>query len=205
MANGGSQARGQIGAAAAGLLHSHSNMGSELRLWPTPQPTVMPDPWPTEQGQGSNPRPHGCQLGSLTTEPRWELQESRYIFELLKGRNSSGEQSLDSNSQTSWQLEYFKGLSLNFRIKGLFLWGSLGPSEKDSNLLQVGWREGVWDPVLQALSFDFILCFPSRTVPLTLCWFLFLHVKRLLRLLSPEYVSLFSYGKRQGVVIYSMR
>ena len=31
-ANGGSQARGQIGAAAASLHRSHSNVGSELRL-----------------------------------------------------------------------------------------------------------------------------------------------------------------------------
>ena len=31
-AYGGSQARGRIGAIAAGLRHSHSNAGSELRL-----------------------------------------------------------------------------------------------------------------------------------------------------------------------------
>ena len=33
---GGSQARGQIGATAAGLRHSHSNAGPEPRLQPTP-------------------------------------------------------------------------------------------------------------------------------------------------------------------------
>jgi len=44
MAYGGSQARGQIGAVAAGLHHSHSNMGSKLHLLPTPQLTAMPDP-----------------------------------------------------------------------------------------------------------------------------------------------------------------
>ena len=38
MAYGGSQARGQIGAAAAGLQNSHSNVGSESHLWPT-------EPW----------------------------------------------------------------------------------------------------------------------------------------------------------------
>ena len=38
VAYGGSQARGQIRAAAAGLHHSHSNMGSEPRLQPTAQP-----------------------------------------------------------------------------------------------------------------------------------------------------------------------
>ena len=32
MAYGGSQARGQIGAVAASLHHSHSNMGSEPRM-----------------------------------------------------------------------------------------------------------------------------------------------------------------------------
>jgi len=40
----GSQARGLIGAVAAGLHHSHSNVGSELSLRPTPQLTAMPDP-----------------------------------------------------------------------------------------------------------------------------------------------------------------
>ena len=51
-AYGGSQARGPIGATAAGLRHrqSHSNAGSEPRLRPTPQLTAMPDPQPTEPG-----------------------------------------------------------------------------------------------------------------------------------------------------------
>ena len=43
-AYGGSQARGRIRAIAAGLHHSHSNMGSEPRLQPTPQLMAMPDP-----------------------------------------------------------------------------------------------------------------------------------------------------------------
>ena len=34
----------QIGATAAGLHHSHSNVGSELHLRATPQLTVMLDP-----------------------------------------------------------------------------------------------------------------------------------------------------------------
>ena len=42
-AYGGSQARGPIGAVAAGLRQSHSNAGSELHLRPTPQLTEMPD------------------------------------------------------------------------------------------------------------------------------------------------------------------
>ena len=31
---------------------------SELRLWPAPQLVATLDPSPTEQGQGSDPRPH---------------------------------------------------------------------------------------------------------------------------------------------------
>ena len=43
-AYGGSQAGGRIRAIAAGLGHSHSNTGSELRLQATPQLRAMPDP-----------------------------------------------------------------------------------------------------------------------------------------------------------------
>ena len=59
-AYGRSQARGQIGAAAAGLLHSQSNARSDSHLRPTSQLKALPDPSPTDQGQGSNPCPHGC-------------------------------------------------------------------------------------------------------------------------------------------------
>ena len=44
LAYGGSQARSQIGAAAAGLNHSHSNVGYELCLWPITQLEATPDP-----------------------------------------------------------------------------------------------------------------------------------------------------------------
>ena len=60
-AYGGSQARGQIGAVAADLHHSHSNSGTKLHLRPTPQLTARPHTQPTEQDQGSNLNPHGCQ------------------------------------------------------------------------------------------------------------------------------------------------
>ena len=43
-AHGGSLARGQIGAVAAGLRHSHSNAGSKPHLRSTPQLTAMLDP-----------------------------------------------------------------------------------------------------------------------------------------------------------------
>ena len=58
MAYGDSQARGLIGAVAAGLRQSHRNLGSKPSLQPTPQLTATPDPKPTEPGQGSNPQPH---------------------------------------------------------------------------------------------------------------------------------------------------
>ena len=44
MAYGGSKAMGQIRAEAAGLHHSHSNIGSEPHLRPTPQLTATLDP-----------------------------------------------------------------------------------------------------------------------------------------------------------------
>ena len=43
-AYGSSQARGLIGAVAAGLRHSHSNDRSKPHLRPTPQLTATPDP-----------------------------------------------------------------------------------------------------------------------------------------------------------------
>ena len=43
-AYGGSQASGLIGAIAAGLHHSHSNVGPEMHLRPTPQLMATPDP-----------------------------------------------------------------------------------------------------------------------------------------------------------------
>ena len=41
---GCSQAKGQIGAMAAGLHRNHSNTRSELHLRPMPQLMAMPDP-----------------------------------------------------------------------------------------------------------------------------------------------------------------
>ena len=41
---GGSQARSPIGVVATGPHHSHSNIGSEPSLQPTPQLTATPDP-----------------------------------------------------------------------------------------------------------------------------------------------------------------
>ena len=59
LAYGGFQARGLIRATAAGHSHSRSNACTEPCLQPTPQITAMPDPEPTERGQGLNWHPHG--------------------------------------------------------------------------------------------------------------------------------------------------
>ena len=73
MAYSNSQARRLIGATAAGLHHSHSNGRSKQRLQPTPPLKAMPDPWPTEQGQGSNLHLHGLLVGFVSAAPQWEL------------------------------------------------------------------------------------------------------------------------------------
>ena len=62
-----------------GLCHSHRNTGSELSL----QLTATLDPQPSEQDQGSNLHPHGCLSGSLTAEPRWELQDAFLLMYLI--------------------------------------------------------------------------------------------------------------------------
>ena len=75
-AYGSSQDRGWIGAAAAGLQHSHSNARSKLHLWPILQLTAAPDPQLTERGQGSNPHPQGL-VGFLTL---WATTETPVHF-----------------------------------------------------------------------------------------------------------------------------
>ena len=74
MAYGGSQAQGRIGAVAASLCHSHSNVGSEPFLGPTPHSLKSHTRWilnPLSEARvpGWNLHPHGFQSGSLTAEP----------------------------------------------------------------------------------------------------------------------------------------
>ena len=73
-AYGGSQARGLIGATAASLCHSHSNARSELCLWPTLQLPATPDPQPTEQDQGWNPKSSGF----VSAAPQQELLTQQF-------------------------------------------------------------------------------------------------------------------------------
>ncbi len=109
-AYGGSQARGQIGAAAPGLRQSHSNAGSELRLQPTPQLTATPDRQPTEQGQGPNLQPHGSWSDSLTTAPRWELHF--FFFCLLKLLSIKNVRSMWVISEKKIKVEFGMGCSM---------------------------------------------------------------------------------------------
>ena len=79
VAYGGSQARGRIRAATTSLHHSHSNARSEPHLQPALQLKAIPDPEPTDRGQGLNLHPHGCYSHSLTTEPWQELLGSGFL------------------------------------------------------------------------------------------------------------------------------
>jgi len=78
MAYGSPQARGQIGAVATGLCHSHSNPTSKPHLQLTPQLMAMPDPWPTKWGQGLNLHPQGYQLGPLPLSHNGNFSSSYY-------------------------------------------------------------------------------------------------------------------------------
>ena len=79
---GSSLARGQIGATAAGLHHSHSNMGSKLHLWSTSQLMEMPDPQPW-----ARPRIELSMsqilVGFVSAMPQWELLRIFFFFGLL--------------------------------------------------------------------------------------------------------------------------
>ena len=79
-------------AAGAGLSDSHSNLGSELCLGPTPHLTATQDPQPTERDQGSNLHPHGSYSGSLTSQPRKHLPRVNFQTIVL-GRKTIPEHS----------------------------------------------------------------------------------------------------------------
>ena len=66
VAYGSSQARGWIGAAAAGHSHSHRNTRSEPQLWPTSQVTTTPDPLKQWDQTASS----WILVGFISTEPR---------------------------------------------------------------------------------------------------------------------------------------
>ena len=79
MAYRSSQARGWIGTTAASLCHSHSNVGSEPCLWPTPQFTATRIPNPVSEAGGSNL--HALMpVGFTSPAPQWERQSICHIF-----------------------------------------------------------------------------------------------------------------------------
>ena len=69
---------GMESATAAGLHHSHSNVGSTYTIAHYNARSLT-----TEQGGGSNPRPHGCWSGSLllshSGNSKSQKFESRFI------------------------------------------------------------------------------------------------------------------------------
>ena len=69
-----SQAKGPIGATAAGLCHSYSKARSEPCLWPTLHLMATLDPEPTEQGQDWTRILRDTSRGFVTAEPWQELQ-----------------------------------------------------------------------------------------------------------------------------------
>ena len=80
IAYGSSQARGQIGAAAAGLHHSHSNAGSESRLRPTPQLEATLDTLTHWTKPGIEPASSWILVRFITAEPQQELLGFIYTF-----------------------------------------------------------------------------------------------------------------------------
>ena len=84
MAHGGSQARGPIGAIAAGLCQNHSNIRLQPRLQPTPQLTATPDPNPLSLARDQTRNfmvpsqiPFHC---ATTGTPLFSVLKMRYLY-----------------------------------------------------------------------------------------------------------------------------
>ena len=99
----------------------------ELQLLAYATATAMPDPshvWDLHhstpqcqilnplKGQGQNPRPHGYQSGSLTTEPRQELQEC--VFFKIQKEVGKMNCKLKNNNNDSFQGSENSGLIVSF-------------------------------------------------------------------------------------------
>ena len=78
-AYGSSQARGQIGAIAASLHHSHSNTRSKLHLQPMLQLIPMPDPWMHWASPGIKPVSSWILVRFITTEPLSEFPNMGFL------------------------------------------------------------------------------------------------------------------------------
>uniref|UniRef100_A0A8D1KG20 Adenosine deaminase n=1 Tax=Sus scrofa TaxID=9823 RepID=A0A8D1KG20_PIG len=90
VAYGSSQVRCRIGAAAAGLRHSHSSLGSEPRLQPAPQLMAVGDLTPDEvvdlvgQGLQEGERDFGVKVRSILCCMRHQPTWSPEVVELCK-------------------------------------------------------------------------------------------------------------------------
>ena len=80
---------GRIGAAAAGLHHSHSNAGSEPCLRPTPQLMQRQILNPLSEARDGTCILMDTSRGSLTAEPRWQLLLLPLLSSLVEGRKTS--------------------------------------------------------------------------------------------------------------------
>ena len=80
MAYGGSQARSQIVAVAAGLHHSHGNVGSKPHLPPTPQLMATPDPLTHQARTGIEPASSWMLDRLVSAEPSWEFLLFFFFF-----------------------------------------------------------------------------------------------------------------------------
>ena len=80
VAYGGSQARGQIRAVAAGLCHNHSNARSKPCLRRTPQLMATPDPLIHSSRPGIKPASSWILVRFISAEPQQELQKKFFIY-----------------------------------------------------------------------------------------------------------------------------
>ena len=88
MVYGGSQARGRFGVVVAGLWHSHSNVRSELHLWPIPQLMGNARTLTHWARLGIKPASSWMLVRFVSTESWWELPfffspQQRVVFILL--------------------------------------------------------------------------------------------------------------------------
>ena len=80
---GNSQAKGRIGAAAEAYTTGMATPDPR-HLWPMLQLLAKPDAYPTEGGQGSNPHPHGHNVGFLTQWATMGNPRTNYSQEQLR-------------------------------------------------------------------------------------------------------------------------
>ena len=81
-AHGGSQATGPIGAVATAYTTAMWDLSRSCDLHHCSWQCWILNPLSEARDQ-TNPHPHGCQLGSLTAEPQWELPVQDFLNRIL--------------------------------------------------------------------------------------------------------------------------